>query len=333
MNIGIYRPSKSPTSVRVYTDNIASLLEKGGARIHSFSGGTPLPREADVLWDPTCFDGRPPFSAIIRSRKPFAATIHGAASFSQTRLDQDKSLLRYFKTVLSNKSKKYAWKRLAGQTWEAITVSEYAKSEICRYLPIGDRPITVAYHGVADIFHPGPDSTSSTDPFILHISAPQPKKNIERILEAFTASRSRQHARLVAVIPGYLRHVDDDRITVIDTPMDHKALARLYRSAALFVFPSLHETFGMPIAEAMSSGCPVITANSTACAEVAGDHGILVDPRSVWEISDAIDRLFFDIELRKKLSREGRLRAQEFDWKKSAAIHLSVFERLRDAAK
>jgi glycosyltransferase involved in cell wall biosynthesis len=94
-----------------------------------------------------------------------------------------------------------------------------------------------------------------------------------------------------------------------------------------FVFPSLHETFGLPILEAMSCGCPVISSDQTACPEIVGDAGLLVDPRSVAQIRKAMQTIIEDVELRRELADRGLRRANSFTWRESARQHIDVFSR------
>ena len=126
----------------------------------------------------------------------------------------------------------------------------------------------------------------------------------------------------MAVIPDYLNQRVSSDIEIINSPMNHEELFRFYNKAIGFVFPSLHETFGMPILEAMACGCPVITSNVSACPEIAGDAALLVNPRSVEDIAAAILRLITDNELRSNLREEGLKRSKMFSWEKSAEEHL-----------
>ena len=115
-------------------------------------------------------------------------------------------------------------------------------------------------------------------------------------------------------------------VRIIRKGLTHKELARWYRGALGFIFPSIHETFGLPILEAMACGCPVITSNITGIPELTGDAALTVNPRSVEEITSAIRRLVEDRLLRRRLRAKGLARARLFTWQKSAREHLDVFE-------
>ena len=92
-----------------------------------------------------------------------------------------------------------------------------------------------------------------------------------------------------------------------------------------FVFPSLYEGFGMPPLEAMACGTPVITSKTSSLPEVVGDAGILVDPEDIEELSDAMEQMMDNEELREKLKKAGQKRAAKFTWKKSAEILMGVY--------
>ena len=94
-------------------------------------------------------------------------------------------------------------------------------------------------------------------------------------------------------------------------------LAALYRMAAVFVFPSLYEGFGLPPLEAMASGTPVICANVSSLPEVVGDAAFLIDPLDPQAMADAMSRVLLDADLRAEMIRRGRERVHAFSWERS----------------
>ncbi|MGE3579069.1 MAG: glycosyltransferase family 4 protein, partial [Vicinamibacterales bacterium] len=99
----------------------------------------------------------------------------------------------------------------------------------------------------------------------------------------------------------------------------------LYRLAALFVFPSLYEGFGLPPLEAMASGTPVVTSNVSSLPEVAGDAAVLVDPHDTVDIKEGMKRVLTDPALRASLVQKGLARARHFSWETSVAQTLAVY--------
>jgi glycosyltransferase involved in cell wall biosynthesis len=116
-------------------------------------------------------------------------------------------------------------------------------------------------------------------------------------------------------------------VEFIDRQMSRDEISALYGGALGFVFPSVSEGFGMPILEAMASGCPVVTSQGTACGEVAGDAALLVDPYSVPAIAQAMQTLWQDRSARTRLRASGRAHALGFDWDASARLHAQVFRQ------
>jgi glycosyltransferase involved in cell wall biosynthesis len=111
--------------------------------------------------------------------------------------------------------------------------------------------------------------------------------------------------------------------------VEAKALPGLYRSAAMLVFPSLFEGFGMPLVEAMALGCPIAAANTTSIPEVVGDAALLFDPRNPDAVASASYRLLVDEALRQTLIARGREQAARFSWEKAADETRQVFEWAR----
>ena len=115
------------------------------------------------------------------------------------------------------------------------------------------------------------------------------------------------------------------KLRLIPEDVSRSEIATYYRHALGFIFPSLHETFGMPLTEAMLFGLPLITANTTVCPETAGDAALLVDPMSTSSIAAAISRLAVEGDLRSELSLRSKARGEEFSWRKTAESYLRVF--------
>jgi glycosyltransferase involved in cell wall biosynthesis len=110
--------------------------------------------------------------------------------------------------------------------------------------------------------------------------------------------------------------------------IDHKTLPAFYALAEALVLPSLYESFGIPLLEAMCMGCPIVTANRYGTAELAGQVAVLVDPEEVESIADGMHRVVMDRCLREQLIGAGRERAKDFSWAKCARETMGVLEKV-----
>ena len=175
-------------------------------------------------------------------------------------------------------------------------------------------------------------------PFILTVGNESPHKNHYRAVEAFM--RAAEHApelRFVIVrrsvrrdarLQTLLRNPDvAARVHVLDE-VDRPLLRALYRSAAIFFFPSWVEGFGLPVLEAMASECPVVTSDRSASAEVAGSAAIKVSPYDVSAMADALVRVHTATEVRDRLIAAGRDRATSFSWARTATTTLEAYRKL-----
>jgi glycosyltransferase involved in cell wall biosynthesis len=171
------------------------------------------------------------------------------------------------------------------------------------------------------------------------------RKNLERVIEAYrTLLRQPDGAAACGglVIAGpddsgseeVRRRLDTGRVPgerIVTTGyLGDGDLAPLYRTAAVMVYPSLAEGFGLPVLEAMASGTPTITSNVSSLPEVAGDAALLVDPLDTAAIAGALRRVLTDPHLAARLAAAGPRRAAEFTWERSAERLLAL---LRDAAE
>ena len=107
--------------------------------------------------------------------------------------------------------------------------------------------------------------------------------------------------------------------------LDEKDINCIYNNALFFVFPSLYEGFGLPVLEAMQCGVPVISSNKSSMPEVYGDAALPIDPENKDDLMEAIEKLYYDENLRKNLSEKGLVRSKSFDWGKTVKIMTSGY--------
>lgn len=154
-------------------------------------------------------------------------------------------------------------------------------------------------------------------PYVLFVGTVEPRKNLGRLLEAFSRLGD-VHADLVLVGPeGWRTDLPDTRARRLGF-VPQIDLDALYAGASVVAYPSLREGFGLPVLDAMSHGAPVVTSATTSTAEVAGEAALLVDPLDVDAIAGAMQRLLEDRDLADRLGGAARARAAEFTWERTA---------------
>ena len=198
--------------------------------------------------------------------------------------------------------------------------------------------IKVLYSGVDTRFGPDVSADSAArvramthgKPYLLSVSTIQPRKNYARLVEAFGRIVNGQGAAdLILVIAGGRGWMFDDvfqsierlglhdRVLLPDFVADDD-LPALYAGARLFVYPSLYEGFGLPVAEAMACGAPVVSSNASSLPEVAGDAALYFDPRDVDAMTGAIRQALDDRALCVDLRARGMAQVRKFSWEQSA---------------
>lgn len=259
--------------------------------------------KADVVWSPGFI---PP---LFRSAgKPVSITIH------------DLTHLHYY----SRKHRLYydvVVRNLLRNVERIFTVSDYTRAEILSWSSFPPDRVIRIYNGVSEAFKPADDARPSSVPYILYVGNRRSYKNVDRLIAAFArSSLPAQGYQLwltghddgsASALAAQLR--TNDRIRYLGTISD-ETLADAYRGARCTAFMSLYEGFGLPVVEAMACGCPVLTSNTTALAEIAGDAALTVDPTSTEAMSAGLDRLANDETFHAKLRDAGLRRAAAFDW-------------------
>lgn len=178
-----------------------------------------------------------------------------------------------------------------------------------------------------------------TKPFYLSVGRLEEKKNTAGIVRAFDLIKNDADTQLLLVgVPG--RGFEEVNRAIEMSPNKNdiilpgwagsEDIARLYNLAEAFIFPSLYEGFGLPVLDAMASGCPVIASKGNSLEEVGGDAPVYVSPASAEEISRAAIRFFTDRAHRAGQIEKGTIRAGLFSWKKSADL---TWQALREAVK
>lgn len=220
-----------------------------------------------------------------------------------------------------------------------LTVSEFSRGEISSYYGIDPAKITVVHNAASVVFgedqsNPGARADESgAPPYLLAVAAPTRLKNYGRLVEAFLDARTSTIRELIVVGVSAapfrpLPKARDRRVRHVGQ-VDDVSLARLYRGAVAFVFPSLYEGFGIPPLEAQRSGVPVIAARAGALPETLGDSALYVDPYDVAEMRAAIERVDADEGLRRDLSARGRRNAARYSWRRSAELVLEQVNACR----
>jgi glycosyltransferase involved in cell wall biosynthesis len=227
-------------------------------------------------------------------------------------------------------------KRACHRSDAILTVSEFTRAQIVEWSRVSSEKVFNVGCGVDPAYRPEGDSYNFAFQYLLCVSNRKPHKNEFRLVEAFGKARLDPGIHLVLTgkpTEELSRCIERQRLTArIDFIglVPNEKLPSLYRGALALVFPSLWEGFGLPPLEAMACGIPVVTSNIAAMPEVAGDAAILVDPTSIEQISNAMERVVGDSHLRRQLRERGLARAAQFPWSKTVTM---VHEVLRAKAR
>lgn len=273
-------------------------------------------------------------------RVPRSVVIHMKTMHAFTTPDAINPLVRAYRRMSYPRSVRIA---------DAVIVnSESLRSEVMRYLEVDADKLRLVYEAIDhDLFKLGDrdaararvSSYGVTKPYALFVSTLWPYKNCEGLLRAWAIARDELAGRqLVVVGRGDADYVAQLRALVAELGIGADVLftggipledtVPFYQAADVLVYPSLNETFGLPILEAMACGCPVVTSDTTSMPEIAGGAAILSDPREPASIARAIvDAVGTG---RDQLRDKGIRRAGEFTWGAMAATTLDVYREVAE---
>jgi glycosyltransferase involved in cell wall biosynthesis len=227
-----------------------------------------------------------------------------------------------------------------------IAVSQATKRDLVRIYGLDPAKITVVHEAAAPHFTPAsPTQVAEVraryglpNQYLLHVGTIEPRKNLNRLLEAVRRLREGgEDVRLVVVgsrgwlYQGFFQRLEEiDLRDAVQLPgyVPDADLPAIYSGANLVVVPSLYEGFGLPVLEAMSCGAPVVCSNVSSLPEVGADAARYFDPTDVPAMTDAILTVWRDEALRKAMRWHGLARAGQFSWVRAAEETQTVYEQV-----
>lgn len=353
--------------IGVYTQALLRHLPQAGCEVRPYSYprlrgkpgeltvGRPMPRSFEMQ---TALDLATPrfvraridadiFHAtdyrVVRMKCPVVATLHDALPIKYPEWCSPR--MRALKNWVQVKA--------ARKAQHIISPSHFAVKELVECFGVDEKRISVVHQGVDESWAEAPNpihvkvtlAMNKLDPgYFLFVGTLQPRKNIERVLDAYLAlpKAIRLHRQLVIVGAAGWRCEDllakigaarakRERVRWLGKLTRPDQLRHIYAGAAVFVFPSLYEGFGIPLVEAFSAGVPVVTSNTSSLPEVSQGAALEVDPLSVADISSAMQSLVEDQFLRRRCIDAGRARAAQLTWghtaQRTAAVYQSVLSK------
>lgn len=228
---------------------------------------------------------------------------------------------------------------------EIIAVSEYTKKDIIKLLNIPDKKITVIPLAVDDCFKEIHDKEvinavknkyHITGNYLLHLGTINPRKNLEFLIEVFSALEDNNLKLVITGKKGwYYEGLFDlvkklgleDRV-IFTGYIDDEDKPALYNGASIFLFPSIYEGFGLPPLEAMACGTPVICSNTSSIPEVVGSAGILISPTDKLCWVREIKKVLEDKQIYNALSKKALIQATKFSWDRCAKQTIQIYEKL-----
>lgn len=201
-----------------------------------------------------------------------------------------------------------------------IAVSQATKRDLIDQGFLTDK-VQVIYEAASAMFKP---IKTKRQPFILSVGTQEPRKNIQRLIEAWRPLKRRYELVITGKFGWGERTKPIKGVRLLGFVSDEE-LVKLYCQTQVFVYPSLYEGFGLPVLEAMACGCPVVTSGVSSLPEIGGEAAVYVEPTSVTSITQGIK---IALEQSAKLRRLGLEQAKQFSWEKTARETLKIYRQV-----
>ncbi|KAB8305480.1 glycosyltransferase family 4 protein [Rahnella contaminans] len=204
-----------------------------------------------------------------------------------------------------------------------FTVSEFSKKRIVDWSGVDTSKVIVVGNGVSNDFTPRVQPYRPGYPYLFCVSNRKAHKNEIRLIRAFAQAKTDNE--VILLLSGNATPELTDLIGQLNLNervkftgfINDNDLPSYYRGATALIMPSLYEGFGLPVIEAMACGIPTIASRTTSLGEIAGDCALLVDPTNIEDIANSISQLFYDVELRQRLSEKGLEHVKLYTWDKT----------------
>ena len=272
--------------------------------------------------------------APARGEVPVVSVVHDLTPWTHPEWHADRTLLGFLPL----------WERTVERSARLLCVSQATADDLVRLYPEARPRVRVVWNGVDPEFTPAHDGAARSSararyaggrPFLLALGTLEPRKNLATLVAACEILWRGRGDRPDLVLAGgagwktaalarqIARSPFRDRIHPAGYASRAMALA-LYRSAEVFVYPSLAEGFGLPVIEAMACGLPVVASDAAALTEVGGDAALYAPASDASALARQIERALDDPETRRRLAAEGPARAAMFSWRTTAAKTAAV---------
>ena len=246
-----------------------------------------------------------------------------------------------------NQYRRWNVPRIVRSCERIITVSNFERQRIIDHLHLDPSRVVAIWNAVSEQFRVIDDQEQIDTirqkyklpkEFIFFLGNTDPKKNVRGVLKSLLLLKNQGQLSLPVVISNLPAPALNDILTEIGGQsladdiilcgyIPNYILPFIYNAATIFLCPSLRESFGLPILEAMASGTPVLTSTTSSMPEVAGNAALLVDPTSIEEMADGINQLIQKPGLRTDLRQKGLQRATLFSWEATAGKLLDVYNQ------
>lgn len=287
-------------------------------------------------------------TAPLKTSVPIVLTLHDIIYLEKLNLTQGSPY-----QVFGNLYRRWNVPAVVPRVSKVITVSDFEHRRIQQYFNLAGDKLKTVYNGVGKHFRQITDEEKlssvrkkySLPPrYIFFLGNTDPKKNVRGVLKALGILEERGKLDFQLVMPDIDRNFIAKLVNETGKAdilkhihftgyIPNEELPAIYCMSAAFLYPSLRESFGIPILEAMACGTPVVTSTTSSMPEVAADAALLVNPTDPGQIADGMVRVMNDPVLREDLIGKGKVRANYFSWQKNAEQTLSIYREVVSRSK